>query len=190
MTPLHRVGSALAIAVALSLVTACTAPAPTPSPTPTIDDSAANTPPPTPAESVAPAGGSDPTCETIIPAATVEDFESLGWSAEQDDFRVGATIIDGGLQCVWADHAGPATDHVQIFGWAPIEQDAAYDAQDNLVGEGWVREDQPDGVYITENPETTISTDENGYGMTYLFGDGWVKVADTKQGLLLVVWGD
>ena len=24
--------------------------------------------------------------------------------------------------------------------------------------------------------------------MTYLFGEGWAKVADTKQGLLLITW--
>lgn len=189
MTPLHRVGSALVIAAALSLVTACAAPAPAPSPTPTVDDSAANTPPPVAEATEEPAVDAEPTCETIIPVATVEDFESVGWSAEEEEFRVGATIIAGGLQCVWADFAGPATDHVQIFGWAPIEEDAAADAQDDLVAEGWVRENEPDGIYITENPETTISTDENGYGMTYLFGEDWVKVADTKQGLLLVVWG-
>ena len=54
--------------------------------------------------------------------------------------------------------------------------------------QGWVREDSAEGVYITESPETTIAVDEEGYGMTYLFGDGWVKLADTKQGLLLIEW--
>ena len=50
------------------------------------------------------------------------------------------------------------------------------------------REDAAEGVYVTESPETAIATDEEGYGMTYLFGDGWVKLADTKQGLLLIEW--
>jgi len=77
---------------------------------------------------------------------------------------------------------------VQIFGWAPIEEDAAVEAQDALVAEGWLREESSEGVYITENPETTITTDSQGYGMTYLFGEGWAKVADTKQGLLLITW--
>ena len=45
-----------------------------------------------------------------------------------------------------------------------------------------------EGVYITEAKETTIAVDSEGYGMTYLFGDGWVKLADTKQGLLLIEW--
>ncbi len=26
----------------------------------------------------------------------------------------------------------------------------------------------------------------DGYGLTYLFGDGWVKLADTRQSLILV----
>ena len=33
-----------------------------------------------------------------------------------------------GLQCVWADFEGPAGDHLQMFGWAPIDADAATDA--------------------------------------------------------------
>ncbi|HEX5858042.1 MAG TPA: hypothetical protein VFY91_08035 [Microbacterium sp.] len=188
MTPLHRLGAALAIAAAMTVVTACAAPAPAPSALPTIEPSGANTPPPAepdPAET--PVAGK-PTCETIIPAATVEDFKSVAWSYEQEDFRVGPTVVEGGLQCVWANFSGPATDHVQIFGWAPIEEDAAIEAQEALIAEGWVREDSDEGVYITENPETTLSTDSEGYGLTYLFGDGWAKVADTKQGIILVTW--
>ena len=44
------------------------------------------------------------------------------------------------------------------------------------------------GVYVTESPSTVIAPDENGYGITYLFADGQVTVADTKQGLLLIEW--
>ena len=55
--------------------------------------------------------------------------------------------------------------------------------QQTLVDQGWVRESRRDGVYITESPETAIAKDDQGYGMTYLFGDGWVTIADTKQGL-------
>ncbi|MGA7146930.1 MAG: hypothetical protein WBX17_00370, partial [Microbacterium sp.] len=72
--------------------------------------------------------------------------------------------------------------------WAPIVADAAVDAQADLVDQGWLREEAPNGVYITEAKETTIAVDADGYGMTYLFGDGWVKLADTKQGLLLIEW--
>ena len=36
---------------------------------------------------------------------------------------------------------------------------------------------------------TAVATDENGYGITYLFEAGAVKIADTKQSLLLIEWG-
>ena len=131
----------------------------------------------------------DPTCETIIPAATVADFESVGWTARAEPFRIGELEIPEGVQCVWGDFT-TATDHVQIFGWAPISEDDAAEAQDALVGQGWTRRrDRPRDVIVTESAETTVATDDEGYGLTYLFGDGWVKYADTKQGLLLVTWG-
>jgi hypothetical protein len=50
-------------------------------------------------------------------------------------------------------------------------------------------EEVPEGLIVTESADTTVATDDQGYGLTYLFGDGWVKHADTKQGLLLVTWG-
>ena len=31
-----------------------------------------------------------------------------------------------------------------------------------------------------------MTTDAEGYGITYLFGDGWVTFSDTRQGLLLI----
>lgn len=55
-----------------------------------------------------------------------------------------------------------------------------------LVSEGWVREDSDRGVYITADARTSLSKDAEGYGMTYLFGRGWVAVSDTKQGLILI----
>ena len=36
--------------------------------------------------------------------------------------------------------------------------------------------------------DTAVATDDEGYGLTYLFGDGWVKYADTKQSIALVEW--
>ncbi|TDN92581.1 hypothetical protein [Microbacterium sp. BK668] len=95
--------------------------------------------------------------------------------------------IPDGVQCIWGDFS-TASDQVQIFGWAPISEDLAESAESELVGQGWRREDSPEGVYVTENPDTAVSVDEEGYGLTYLFGDGWVKYADTKQGILLVEW--
>ena len=141
---------------------------------------------PAPTESRAPAG--DPTCETIIPASTVEDFDSVGWTARAEPFRIGEIEVDGGVQCIWGDFT-TATDHVQIYGWAPISADQAVDAQDALEAQGWKVEETGEGTFVTESADTTVATDDQGYGLTYLFGDGWVKYADTKQGLLLVTWG-
>lgn len=175
------------LAASLFLVTACAsgpgaapeAPA-TPTPTPT-------SPSPTPAVEEPEEPAADPTCETIIPGQIVEAFEDVGWTARAEPFRAGEVEIPEGVQCIWGDFT-TATDHVQIFGWAPITDQDASTAQKSLKAGGWRTETSPDGIIITESPETTVATDEDGYGLTYLFGDGWVKYADTKQGLLLVTW--
>lgn len=156
--------------------------------TPAASD-APSSPAPTPdaSPSAAPAPDVDPTCETIIPADTVEDFEEIGWSAQREPFRLGDTVLAEGLQCTWGDYS-VASDRVQIFGWAPVSPSEADAAQNELVAAGWRREESPEGVYVTESADTAIEADADGYGITYFFGPGWVKLADTKQGLLLVEW--
>lgn len=180
-------GASLVLLAALLVTTACAstpdaAPdaAATPEPTPTSPE-----PTPEATETAAPEG--DPQCETIIPASIVEDFESVGWTSRSETFRAGEVEIPEGIQCVWGDFT-TATDHVQIFGWAPVTPDEANEIEDQLVAQGWRSEETPEGTIVTESSETTVAVDEEGYGLTYLFGDGWVKYADTKQGLLLVVW--
>lgn len=158
-----------------------------PAPTATPDaDAPVATPEPEPAASEAPGPVTTPTCETLVSASLVDTFHDLGWTAVEREFRAGATEIDGGLTCAWSDYSGPGGDHGQLFGWAPIASEDAAAAQSNLLSEGWLREEGSAGVYVTENPELTIATDADGYGMTYLFGDGWVTVADTKSNLLLI----
>ena len=178
-------GASLLIAAALVL-TSCSGSPANPvggeSPTP-----AATSPTPTASPTGSPPAVADPTCDTIISPAIVAEFENVGWTARADAFRIGELELAEGVQCTWADFT-IATDQVQIYGWAPISAEQATAAQQQLVANGWRRESGPDGVYITESPETTVATDADGYGLTYLFGDGWVKHADTKQGLLLVVW--
>jgi hypothetical protein len=187
-SPIFRLGAAVVLAAALGLATACAPSAPEPDPTetvaPTPTDSA---PEPTEAPTQAPVAD-DPTCETIIPDSTVADFESVGWTVRAERFHIGEIELAGGVQCVWADFDAPAGDHLQLYGWAPVSDTVAADAQASLLGQGWIREESADGIYITENPETTIAVDEEGYGMTYLFTDGAVELADTKQGLILVEW--
>ncbi|GAA3627544.1 hypothetical protein GCM10022200_07490 [Microbacterium awajiense] len=184
-----RAAGAVALAASLLVTTACSTgeppeapPAASASAEPDATDSAAPTAEPT----TAPVA--DPTCENMIGEDIVADFTDVGWTSLAQPFQIGDVELESGLQCVWADFEGPAGDHLIIFGWAPIDADRARDVQNALVADGWVREDEAAGVYITENPDTTISTDDEGYGLTYLFGDGWVKLADTKQGLVLIDW--
>ncbi|MCR2784566.1 MULTISPECIES: hypothetical protein [unclassified Microbacterium] len=187
-SPHHRpAAAALLFAVALAL-TACatpevTEPRASPAPTAGSADTAPATPAPEPAETAEPVV--DPTCTTIIAATTVADFEELGWTHREEPFRIGEMDVPDGIQCSWADFAVPGGP-AQIFGWAPIEDALAKDAQTELLAADWLRENGDEGVYVTENPEMALTTDAEGYGMTYLFGDGWVTLADTKQSLLLI----
>ncbi|NYF17235.1 hypothetical protein HDC37_002063 [Microbacterium sp. AK009] len=190
MTSALRHLSAGALAVALFALTACTAetadaqPSQAPSPvasSPTAEPSA----PPTEEPAVA----ADPTCETIIPETTVADYDSVGWSAQASPFTITGEEIPGGIECVWANFDGPASDQLHIYGWAPIDEAAADRARARLQAEGWTVETDAEGVYVTEPAETAVATDENGYGITYLFETGTVKIADTKQSILLIEWG-
>ncbi|HEY9324886.1 MAG TPA: hypothetical protein VIP50_08155 [Agromyces sp.] len=186
--PLTRIGAALLLAGNVALVSACSSPAPeiesTPTTAPTVDTPAAE---PTTEPTGEPAANADPTCETIISDAAVANFDDIGWTAQADVFRIGATEVDGGVMCKWGD-LEVASDHVQQFGWAPIDETAAAAAQDELAANGWRTEESPEGLIVTESTATAIAPDEDGYGWTYLFGDGWVKFADTKQSLLLIEW--
>lgn len=177
--------SALLLAVAL---TACGAPTDqTPAPTP-------GTSTPTPGADPAPVTSTAPepptgelTCESMISAGTVAALTEIGWTAEEKDFVAGGVELTDGLLCFWADYS-VASDHGQLYGWAAVTADDAARAQAGLLAEGWKREDGTDGVYFTEDPQYAMGLDDDGYGMTYLFGDGWVKIADTRQGLILVEW--
>lgn len=170
------------VAVALAATAGC---AGTPSgggtPTTTGSGHAASPAPPTPTATAA------PRCETIIPQTTVATLKQAGWSAQAEPFRIDDTELSGGVQCTWGDPS-VASDHVQVYGWAPISDAQASAARASLLANGWRELDEKDGHYITAGAEMIMDPDDQGYGMTYQFGDGWVKVADTKQGLLLVDW--
>lgn len=148
-------------------------------PTPTVSAESTATTAPGPAAA--------PACDTIISDGTVAALTAEGWTFETKEFVIGDVALPSGLLCFWADYS-IASDHGQLYGWSAITPDDATRAQSSLLDSGWTREDGPEGIYITENPEFSMGTDEDGYGMTYLFGDGWVKFADTKQGLLLIDW--
>jgi len=183
----RRLGVTLSV-LALSVVAlaGCSGPSPAPTAAAQAPNDGATTAAPDPGASDTPDPTADPTCDTIIPKSTADDFRSLGWSVSVEPFRVGATEIDGGIQCKWGDQR-ITTDRVQVFGWAPIDGTTAAKAERDLVSSGWRREDGPNGTYVTENSSWVGGRgDSDGYGITYLFGDGWVKMADTRQSLVLV----
>lgn len=178
--PLVAVGGILIA----SLLAACSGP--TPETVPSVAESAAGPTIAAPETTATPASETpDPTCENIIPQATADDFTSIGWVTQQEPFRIGAIALDDGIQCKWGDQK-IASDRVQIFGWAPIDEATATTAQKELVASGWKVEVDDDGTYVTENPEWLGGRGVDGYGLTYLFGDGFVKLADTRQSLILV----
>jgi hypothetical protein len=179
-------GAVLAAGV-LAAATACSGGA---SPAPSATRSAATasfaSPSPSPDATDVPAASPRPlNCETLIPSDTVAALHKQGWAAAQRDFVIGSATIPGGIACLWADPT-TASDHGLLYGWAPISGADAVAREAELVSEGWVREDSDRGVYITADPRTSLSKDAEGYGMTYLFGRGWVSVSDTKQGLILI----
>lgn len=187
MTP-RTMSAAAGVLLLLAALTACTGPSePRSSPT-------AESAPPTPTASTAPVGSPAPespaaevTCESMISDGTVAALADAGWTAETKEFVVGGVEFTDGLLCFWADYT-VGSDHGQLYGWAAVDEADAAAAQAGLLEEGWKREDGPDGIYYTEDPRYAMGTDEDGYGMTYLFGDGWVRLADTRQGLILIEW--
>ncbi|WP_100810510.1 MULTISPECIES: hypothetical protein [unclassified Microbacterium] len=175
---------AAALVAALAL-TSCAATPDAEATTPPPSTAPSATPTPTPTEITPVVRPGDLTCETLIAPDVVAAFVEAGWEAQEDVFRIGSREFPDGLWCIWGA-AGAVTASVQIYGWAGIDPADAEKAQTELTDGGWVAEETPDGVYVTENPDTTVATDDDGYGMTFLFGDGWVAVADTKEGLLVI----
>ncbi len=181
---------AVTLAVAL-LLSGCAAAAPTAAPTVTGN---AVSPTPTEAQPVrtpdisATAAGTA-TCEGMIEPDTLAEFKKKGWTAKQTPFtfetQPSSAPVEGGLICTWANYS-VASGNLMEFGWAHVTSDVATTMAAQLEKEGWRREKAASGFYITQDPSRAITTDDKGYGMTYLFGDGWVAVSDTKQYLLLL----
>lgn len=138
-----------------------------------------------PEEEPTPQPEAELTCETIVSDGTVEALTSQGWTSVQEKFYIGETVVEDGLMCMWADFT-TASDHGQMYAWGAIDDATADTAMAGLTRDGWLRSTQDERTYFTEDPAYAIATDADGFGMTYEFGDGWVKFADTKQGLLLI----
>jgi len=181
-------GVTLLLTAAL-ITTACastTAPEATPTATPTITTQPADTEPTPDPEGAGTVAPEDVTCENLIDADLVSDLTSRGWTPREDPFVIGDMELSGGLACTWGDFTAETGDNLLLFAWSPISPEDAETARASLASEGWLVEDGDDGAYVTEDPDEAIVVDDEGYGMTYLFGDGWVTLSDTKQGLVLI----
>ncbi|MGF3055586.1 hypothetical protein [Microbacterium sp. YY-01] len=124
-------------------------------------------------------------CESLVTAGTVTALTDAGWSVVQKEFRILGKPVKDGIECMWGNYDVPS-DHVQVYGWAPMSASEARDHQEGLRAAGWQREEDPRGIILTADPNYSMSVDEDGYGMTYLFRDNDVIFADTRQGLLLI----
>ena len=74
------------------------------------------------------------------------------------------------------EHADEIQREYGLAAFAAVEAELA----------GWIADQASGNSFITEDPMQALSVDDDGYGMTYQFGDGWVTVADVKQSLLLI----
>ncbi len=159
----------------------------TPTPTATAGGGTSTTAPPQgqPTPSATATASADATCDSIIDADTHAELSAQGWTFRETPFAAGGVTLDEGLQCTWADYTVPS-GNLLLFGWGLVTDSQAATMQQGLVTEGWPREESGGQVFITEDPMQAPTVDDNGYGMTYEFGDGWVMVADTKQNLLLI----
>ncbi|WP_404442146.1 hypothetical protein LG315_06960 [Microbacterium marinum] len=182
MTRRPRVLAAVGVAFTLALAGCTGTPAPAPNPG-SSEGAQPQAGSPTPSATVDPA---DVTCENMLGEDTVAEFTDNDWSVREDPFVILDLELPDGTSCTWGDFSSPTSDDLVLFGWAPIDADDAASIQDALVAEGWLREDDAAGALVTEDPALALRLDADGYGMTYRFGDGWVTVSDTKQGLDLI----
>lgn len=180
----HRLAPVTLTLVAAAMLAGCTTPS-APAETPAASGPAPSSPVASPsAEASAPALP-DPTCENIIGAASFEELEGSGWQYEQRPFTAGTVEIPDGISCVWTNANEPG-GNIVVFGWAPVTAEEAESAEESLTDQGYTREEGDGGVYLTEDPNFALTVDEEGYGMTYFFGDGYVHLADVKQGLPVI----
>jgi len=164
MTPRRTLPLAAATLGALLLFTGCGASA-EPTPTATVGDetpSAAptDTQPEATDAAETPAASAEPvTCESLVVADTRAQFDAQGWTAKESPFVIADETLEGGLQCDWADYSVESGNFL-TFAWAPITTELALTAEPALEPDGWLREEGADGVFITEDPEQSLTVDD------------------------------
>jgi len=181
--------SGAAVVIALGLASCAGDPVPVQTELPPAPTTAASAEPTTSPDATAetPVAQEPVTCESLIGSSLIESYTEIGWTVREDAFYIGSDVpMPDGISCMWGDFSGPPSDNVAIFAYAPLDDRAANAARDQLAELGWIVEPADEGTYVTAKEEFVTVPDENGYGATYLFGDGWVIFADTKQSLLLI----
>ncbi|WP_433677117.1 hypothetical protein [Microbacterium gorillae] len=181
---LLRVGVLVAAAAVLA---GCT-PAASEGTTAASPPASANATTPVAESSEPPAEPIELTCESMLSDGLVAGYTAQGWTAVSNPLYIGSTLIPDGMSCTWGNHAGEGNDVAQVFGYGTLTPELATQAQADLAAQGWVTEEDPSGVLVTEPRDGALIKDADGYGMSYLFGDGWVRLADTREALILVVW--
>lgn len=150
---------------------ATVAPSPTPTPTPTSTPLAL-------------------TCESIVTADTVSGLSSEGYTGLKwgdGPWTIGDQPFADGLACIWSQDHSVGTDNFLWFGWSPADDASRSAAIASLTADGsFVAEETAEGTYVTIDQAQAVTVDENGYGTTYLFSDGWVIGAFTRAGLQAV----
>lgn len=184
--PARTVVAAAVTALALLTVSCSPAEAPAaqdPTPQAPVETPAGEAPASTPEPTETAVPAEDVTCETLVLPETVATFTEAGWTPKEEPFLIGEREMPGGIRCMWADFSVESND-MMVLAWAPVAADDAAAIEAELVAEGWKREEDADGVLVTEpNP---LTVDDDGYGFTYRFGDGWVTLADWKANLVLI----
>lgn len=177
---------ATASAAAVLLLAGCSSPEPTPtttmpSPTQTIIGGSEPQPSPTTTK-VEPA---ELDCNSLLTEASQAQLEEIGWNSKEEPFVIAGTEMPDGIQCMWADFS-VGSGNLMLLAWSPVDDDLAETLQTKLVAQGMIREEGPDGVYVTEDPNFAPTVDGDGFGFTYLFGDGWVTAAETRASLAII----
>lgn len=189
--PFRRGLGAALLAAVVALTTACAANPTLPTGTPGGEQPAPGGPSqpaetPDPQQTIGPVDPESVDCDTLLEADLVSELTDRGWTPREDPFFIGDVELTDGISCTWGDFTAETGDNLLLFAWSPITAAQTTAAMTTLRSEGWNVEEGADGVYVTEDPEQAIAVDDDGYGITYLFGDGWVTLSDTRQGLVLI----
>jgi hypothetical protein len=179
-----------ALALAAVVLAGCAPSAPsasTPTPSTPVVETTPPEPTPTPTETTEPAPV-EATCENTATPEALALFAEYNWTAGKvEDPWIIVEDLSAGVACTWGDFT-TQTDNVSWLAWAPLPDAQAESVITALMNQGgWLREDAAEGVYITAaDASQGLHVDDQGYGMTYRFGDGQVAAATTKAELVSI----